>query len=361
MSDPVALLSRLIAVDTHNPGGDERALCALMADELRARGAEARVVEVPRAGTTGAYLIATWGRPRLIVNVHVDTVPPNEGWSADPYRARVDGGRLYGLGAADTKGAMAALVAALDAAPARDLAVLLTGDEERTGTCVRAALERERAVLADARRAIVCEPTSCRAGTRHRGILWIEAALSGRGGHSSRADELPAPLADCARLAVAFAEWGRRQRDVGPHGFRGMCMNVARLDGGIAFNVVPDEARLTVSVRPPPGSDVMAVRSELYALAADVLPSAMLTSPIANSSFATRDPASFPSALVAGAPIDLAFWTEAALFADAGIDCVVFGPGDIALAHAPDEFVPIADLERAREIFTAVLREHGAG
>jgi acetylornithine deacetylase len=361
MSDLVALLSRLIAVDTHNPGGDERAFCTLAAEELRARGGEVRVVEVPREGGVGAYAIATWGRPRLLVNVHVDTVPPNAGWSADPYRARVADGRLYGLGSADTKGAIAALLGALDAAPARDLAVVLSGDEERTGTVVRAVLERERAVLAEAKRAIVCEPTSCRAGTRHRGILWIEAALGGRGGHSSRADELPAPLADVARLAVAFAEWGRRQRELGPLGFRGMCMNVARLDGGIAFNVVPDEARLTVSVRPPPGSDVMAVRSELYALAADVLPAARLSSPIANPSFATREPGAFPSALGAGAPLDLAFWTEAALFGAAGIDCVVFGPGDIAHAHAPDEFVPIADLERARDVFAATLREHGAG
>lgn len=361
MLDLVGALSRLIAVDTHNPGGDERAFCALAGAELRARGGEVRVVEVPRDETVGAYVIATWGRPRLVINVHVDTVPPNRGWSSDPYRARVDGGRVYGLGAADTKGAIAALLGALDAAPARDLAVVLSGDEERTGTVVREVLERERERLAGVGRAIVCEPTSCRAGTRHRGILWVEAALTGRGGHSSRADELPAPLADAARLGVAFAEWGRRQREVGPLGFRGMCMNVARLDGGIAFNVVPDQARLTVSVRPPPGSDVMAVRSELYALAADVLPAATLSSPIANPSFETQDRGAFPSALGAGAPVDLGFWTEAALFSAAGIDCVVFGPGDIAHAHAPDEFVPVADLERARDVFAAVLGEHGAG
>src|SRR6476659_2674527 len=62
MSDPVELLSRLIAVDTHNPGGDERKLCALAADELRARGGEVRVVEVPReGGVTGAYVLASSG------------------------------------------------------------------------------------------------------------------------------------------------------------------------------------------------------------------------------------------------------------------------------------------------------------
>jgi acetylornithine deacetylase len=359
MSDPVALLARLIAVDTHNPGGDERRLCTLLAEELRARGGEVRLVEVPRDGAVGAYVLATWGRPRLLVNAHVDTVPVNAGWSDDPFRARVAEGRVIGLGACDTKGAIASLLCALDAAPPRDLAIAFTGDEERTGTVIRALLERERGALSDVRRAIVCEPTSCRAGTRHRGILWLEASIGGRGGHSSRADDSPAPLVDAARLALAFADWGQRQREVGPLGFRGMCLNVAKLDGGVAFNVIPDEATLTLSVRPPPGSDVDAVRKELYALALDLNPRVQLVVPMANPSFHTRDAAAFPAALGVGAPVDLAFWTEAALLAAAGIDCVVYGPGDIAQAHAPDEFVPIADLERARDTFAAILGEHG--
>ncbi len=359
MTDPVELLSRFIAVDTHNPGGDERQLCALLADELRARGGDVRLVEVPRDGATGAYVIATWGRPRLLINAHVDTVPVNAGWSADPFTARVVDGRVYGLGACDTKGAAAAILCALDDAAPRDLAVVFSGDEERTGTVVRAVLDGERAALAEVKRAVVCEPTSCRAGTRHRGILWIEATIGGRGGHSSRADELPAPLADAARLAVAFADWGQRQRDVGPLGFRGMCMNVAKLDGGIAFNVIPDEATLTISVRPPPGAEVDQVRDELYALALDVVPRAQLSVPMMNPSFHTRDAAAFHPALGVASPTDLAFWTEAALLSAAGIDCVVYGPGDIAQAHAPDEFVPIADLERARATFAAVIAAEG--
>ncbi len=351
MPNPVELLTRLIAVDTHNPGGDEPRLCALLADELRARGGDVRVF----ADGGHAYALATWGTPRLLLNAHADTVPVNAGWSGDPFRACVADGRVVGLGACDTKGAIAAILCALDAAPPRDVAVAFTGDEERHGTMIRALLARERDALATVERAIVCEPTSCRAGTRHRGILWIEAAIGGHGGHSSRADDEPAPLYDAARLAVAFAEWGQRQRDRGPVGFRGQCMNIAKLDGGVAFNVIPDEATLTISVRPPPGSDVDAVRDELFALARDVVPRAQLTVPMSNPSFATRAPAAFPSAVGAAQPIDLAFWTEAALLSAAGIDCVVYGPGDIAHAHAPDEFVPIADLERARDTFAAVL------
>lgn len=357
MADPVELLSRLIAVDTHNPGGDETRLCHFVADELRARGGQVRVV----GEGAHAYAFATWGTPRLLLNAHVDTVPVNAGWSGDPFTPHVADGRVVGLGACDTKGAIAAILCALDSAPIGNLAVAFTGDEERHGTMIRALLARERNALSAVERAVVCEPTSCKAGTRHRGILWIEAAIGGRGGHSSRADDEPAPLADAARLAVAFAEWGQRQRDVGPIGFRGQCMNIAKLDGGVAFNVIPDEATLTISVRPPPGTDVDAVRDELYALARDVVPRVQLAVPMQNPSFHTRAPSAFHGALGAEQPIDLAFWTEAALLSAAGIDCVVYGPGDIAQAHAPDEFVPIADLERARDAFAAVIAAEAGG
>jgi acetylornithine deacetylase len=366
MTDVVALLERLIRVDTHNPGGSEQALATLLSEELAAhRPDELKLVPVPRDSGRpgeGAYLIARWGTPRLLINAHLDTVPPNRGWSQDPFTPAVAHGRIYGLGACDTKGAIAAVLAALDNVAPRDLALVFSGDEEFGGSCMRAIIERERGPqrpLASVERAIVCEPTSCRAGTRHRGVLGLEAYLSGKGGHSSLADELPAPVADLARLAVEWHEWGVRMREVGPLDFRGMCLNVAQLDGGVAFNVVPKEARLTVSVRPPPGSDVGTVRDELVAIAARVVPAAKLTAGPAAPAFATREPGAFSPALGVHAPVDLAFWTEAALLSQAGIDCVVYGPGDIARAHAADEFVPVADLVRARDAFAAILKQPG--
>ena len=91
MSDPVALLSRLIAVDTHNPGGDERRLCAPA--RRRAARARRRACRRPRARASTPTHSRTWGTPRLLLNAHVDTVPVNAGWSADPFTARVARGR----------------------------------------------------------------------------------------------------------------------------------------------------------------------------------------------------------------------------------------------------------------------------
>src|SRR5262249_42583858 len=82
MSDMIVLLERLIRVRTPNPGGDEIALAAALEDDLRTHAPdEIRRAEVARPGGPGAYVWARWGRPRLLVNVHIDTVPPNAGWT----------------------------------------------------------------------------------------------------------------------------------------------------------------------------------------------------------------------------------------------------------------------------------------
>jgi acetylornithine deacetylase len=142
-----------------------------------------------------------------------------------------------------------------------------------------------------------------------------------------------------------------------------MCVNVARLAGGVAFNVVPDSATLSFSLRPPPGADLVALEAELRALVERALPAeavghAQTRTMLANPSFATKDLAAYRSLLgddVAAAPVDMAFWTEAAVLSAAGIDAVVFGPGDIAQAHAPDEWVLVDELEGARTTFARMF------
>ncbi|MEO6950696.1 MAG: M20/M25/M40 family metallo-hydrolase [Polyangia bacterium] len=351
----VQRLSRLIAMRTDNPGTGEPAMAAALEQDLARHAPDSlEVIEVPHGKVTSAAVLARWGRPSLLVNAHLDTVPPNRGWSGDPFVARIDGDRLVGLGSADTKGAIAAILCALEEARPRDTAVLFSGDEELDNHCMRTLVER--GTLAGVERAIVCEPTSLRYGTRHRGILSLEVTANGPGGHSSFADTLPSPLGDLARLATRLDDWGRGQRNVGPDGFTGMCLNVAKLDGGVAFNVIASQATLTVSLRPPPGTDVPATQRKLEAIIREVVPSARATWLMANPPFETRDPAWFSSLLGERPLLDLGFWTEAALLPAAGIDAVVIGPGDIALAHSPDESVPIADLVAAQQMFARLFK-----
>lgn len=357
-TDPAALLSELVAYRTDVHDGDERALAVRLATLLRERGADDVVLaDVPRAPglRAASYVYARWGAPRLLVNAHLDTVPPNADWSSDPFLPRVADGRVYALGAADTKGAAAAILTALEEERPRDTGVLFSGDEEFSSVVMRAFVESEH--VRGLERAIVCEPTSLRAGTRHRGIASFEVDVSGPGGHSSFADRLPSPIAMLSRLGVALDDWARAHRDQGPKGFEGMCLNLAKLEGGVAFNVIPAHGKLVVSLRPPPGADTAAIRRELEAIVAKAVPEAKAVFTRDNAPFATRDLASFEPFVgdAARSGLDLGFWTEAALLAAAGVDAIVFGPGDIAQAHGPDEWVTIDELSRARDVFASAF------
>jgi acetylornithine deacetylase len=354
-------LAELVSFDTRNPEGDERPLVHRLAGELRALGA--LTVDEVDVGDH-AYVYARFGgeRPTLLLNAHVDTVPANTGYSSPPHVLVRRSDRLHGLGACDTKGAIAAILEALAGRAPGSLpkvGVLFSGDEERSGTCIRAFLDSDAA--RGLTHAIVCEPTGCRVGVRHRGIGAATATVEGPGGHSSRVDGLVNPIAVLARAGVALDEWRAAETTKGPAGFEGLCLNVASLEGGLAFNVVPTQATLSFSLRPAPGADIAALLAEAERrVRAAAAPHAVTWKVEAqNPPFATRDLAAFEPFFGAGAvpgnAVDLPFWTEAAKISERGIDAVVYGPGLIEQAHAADEHVEISQLESARGTFARVL------
>lgn len=359
MSDPVALLSKLVSFRTDLIDGNERPLADHYAELLSAHKPDAiEIGDVPRANgnKSASWVYAKFGTPKVLVNAHLDTVPPNTEWSADPFVPRIKDDKLFALGACDTKGAAAAILCALDDARPKDVGILFSGDEEFSSVVMKWFVGSKH--LAGLTHAIVCEPTNLRAGTRHRGFDAFEVTIEGPGGHSSRADFTLSPIALLSRLAVAYDDFAQRHKLTGPDGFPGMCVNLAKLDGGVAFNVIPPRGRLLVSVRPPPGADVRAIHAELEALAKQHVPEATFTWLRQQPTFATKDIASFEPLIGdrAKAAIDLGFWTEAALLGNAGVDAVVIGPGDIAQAHGPDEWVPISELHEARAMFAALYR-----
>ncbi|MGE3764857.1 MAG: M20 family metallopeptidase [Kofleriaceae bacterium] len=359
MSAVADLLAELVRFPTQQANaqrgpGNERALCEHLAPLLQARGADEVLVESsPRTdGSPGAYVFARWGTPKRVINAHVDTVPANAGWSREPWDPHVEGDKLYGLGSSDTKGAIAATLVALDGARPRDVGVLFSGDEEAGSRIMEAFLATPLA--APIEEVIVCEPTARAAGTAHRGIFGQTATLVGPGGHSSRADFEKKPIALLARLAVALDELGVRRLDTGPEGMKGLCMNIAGLAGGVAFNVIPARGDLTYSIRPYPGFDRAAWDREVVALAHAIDPAITFADTIENVPFACDDLAELVRPFVSRIGI-LDFWTEAAMWARAGKKAIVIGPGDIAQAHSADEWVALADLDWAVDLFRSLL------
>lgn len=353
------LLAELVAFPTQQANaergaGNERALCDHLAPLLRARGADEVIVEstVRTDGSPGAYVFARWGTPRRIINAHVDTVPANAGWSRDPWQPHIAEGRLYGLGSADTKGAIAATLVALEGAPPRDLGVLFSGDEEAGSAVMHAFLRSAHA--AAIKEVIVCEPTARAAGTAHRGIIAQRATLLGPGGHSSKADQLPKPIAQLARVAAALDDAGRRRVKDGPAGMTGTCLNIAALHGGIAYNVIPARGELEWSLRHYPGFDRVDWDREVASIVTAIDPAITVTTELEHGPFACDALADLVKPFAARVGT-LDFWTEAAMWSAHGANAIVIGPGDIAQAHGADEWVALDDLDWAIELFRAVM------
>ncbi|HEY2517539.1 MAG TPA: M20/M25/M40 family metallo-hydrolase, partial [Polyangiaceae bacterium] len=128
------------------------------------------------------------------------------------------------------------------------------------------------------------------------------------------------------------------------------------------YNIIPPSASLIVSVRPAPGASMGEIARAMAEVARRASPGITIRTTLAQPPLETTDFASFRPLLGAAGeePLDLGFWTEAALFEQAGIRAVVYGPGDIAQAHAADEWVNVADLERACDAFAAPLLGGGS-
>jgi acetylornithine deacetylase len=346
-------LDALLRCDSQNPPRD------LTADDPLFSTVEAALgpgfdIEVTDHGDGHVTLHAVRGAPTVLFNCHLDTVPVGEGWSVDPLALTVRDERAWGRGSCDIKGAAAVLLALAerDDAP---LALLFTTDEEGSnGCCVQRFLDSPAA--ANYRQAVVCEPTGNRAVFSHRGYLSVRGRFHGTAGHSSE----PRALADSANhravrwAAAALAHCEQAAADGAP-----TCFNLGTLTGGGKSNVIADRCDLHWSARLAPGADNDALLAALTPLA-DADRHADWQVPFSGPPLpaAGRDEQAaraFAAAHRLPTLDRVAFWTEASLFSQAGIPALVLGPGHIEQAHTVDEWVALAQLDEAVELYARVL------
>ena len=356
-------LRALVAFDTQNP---PRAISTDGIFDYACSQLAGFNWSVTDHGAGAVSLFAVRGTPRILFNVHLDTVPAVSTWSADPFSLRVTGDRAIGLGACDIKGAAAALLTAF-AQTTGPAALLLTSDEESNDArCVSGFLAQKRPYSFDA--VIVAEPTRCEAVLAHRGISSVQAAFSGRAGHSSGGNALTH-----SALHQAI-RWGAKALDiVDSHahqrfgGLTGLRFNIGRLEGGIKANVIAPSADVRFGFRPLPSMDTDALLAE-FRNCGDA--PATFTETFRGPSLPAGNIAEAESRrLVArdladefrvpiGNAVD--FWTEASLFSAAGYTAFVCGPGDIAQAHSADEFVELSQLQQITETYIRIIGHAGA-
>lgn len=362
-----AMIGQLLAtpsissVDPHFDTSNA-AVCELLAGWLEALGFDVRLLPVPdRAGKVN--LIATLGRGPggLVLSGHADTVPWDEGrWSVDPFRATERDGRLYGLGSADMKSFFAiALDAIRDVSPRElraPLIVLATADEESSMSGARALVA---AGEPRARYALIGEPTALEPVYAHKGILMESLRVRGRAAHSSDPSLGRNAIDGMHKVIAALMRWrdtiARRYRDA-RFAVPVPTLNFGALRGGDNPNRVCALCELLLDVRLVPGLDAQTARAGLREAAREALTGsgleidfdAVFEGVEAHETAADSELLAACEAMTGHARKAVGFGTEAPFLAALGMDTVVLGPGDIAQAHQPDEYLPLASLAPAR-------------
>jgi len=351
-------LEALVGFDTRNP---PRAIgTGGIFDYLRAHLPGFRI-EVVDHGAGAVSMLAVRGTPRCVFNVHLDTVPSSERWSADPHRLRVADGRAIGLGACDIKGAAAGLLAAANRTTG-DAAFLFSTDEEANDPrCIAAFLARDHGFS----EAVIAEPTQCEAVLAHRGISSALMRFRGVAGHASGANAMH------ASALHQTMRWGNRALDlVEQHaharfgGLTGLRFNIGRVEGGIKANMIAPSAEVRFGFRPLPSQSIDGLHVQFGALvdagSVERYEETFRGPPLPAGDVADAEQRRLEARDLADAlelPIGNAvdFWTEASLFSAAGMTALVYGPGDIAQAHTADEWVAIDQLERYANSITRIL------
>jgi len=349
-------LERLVAFDTRNGTGDELACLEFLQETLSLNSPDELIlskVKRSRGKSDSGYVMARWGTPKILLNVHIDTVPSGEGWRTDPHKLSVEADKVIGLGTSDIKGAAACILAAMDQQTPQDVAVLFSGDEEHGSEVMPEIIKRGH--YGETKMAIVCEPTNCEVGRRHRGMLAMSAEFKGKGGHSSLSDVTERPLLQAARLATAFGGYGDQHIEFGEAPYKGLCLNIGDIENDGAYNVIPTRSKLWASMRPPPGDNVRSREADLRHITNDVTPEAALDTIVAFEPFASKDVTAFQPIFTDTPIVDLPYWTEAAMLSEAGLNVVVYGPGDVEQAHKPNEYVTKDHLVEASKAYMRAI------
>ncbi len=363
----IRLLSDLVAFDTTSRNSN-LAFIEYVADHLDRPGVSVRLIQSDDG--TKANLFATLGGETnggIVLSGHTDVVPVDgQDWTTDPFALTEKDGRLYARGSADMKGFIACAMALVprfsELAGDKPVHFAFSYDEEVGCLGVGRMIDKIGAELPRPAAVIVGEPTSMQIANAHKGICALTTTIRGREAHSSRPDNgvnaigIAARFVDnLYRLCDRLAETQRDERFDPPY----TTFNVGRIAGGDAINIVARECLVNWEFRPIPGAYADAIAAEVDRFVEDDLLPRMRAVDDHTTIETVRDllvpPLDIPEGSAAEAlarratglncASTLAFVTEASLFAEAGLPAVICGPGDIAQAHQPDEFIEITQID----------------
>ncbi len=365
-------LIRTPSISCVDPAHDQGnlAVIELLADWLAGHGFDVELMPLP--GTPAkANLVATLGSGPggLVLSGHTDTVPFDSGkWQHDPFRLTDANQRLYGLGTSDMKAFLALAIESCRGLRAQELVepliIVATADEETSMSGARALLERQ---MPRARHAIIGEPTGLRPVRMHKGIFMESIRLQGHSGHSSDPS-----LGNRAREAMQHVitellEWRTQLQEQHRNPAFAIpvpTLNLGHIHGGDSPNRICPDCELHIDLRPLPGMHIKELRAELHQRVTAALEPTAITvnfEALFDGIPAMETPASaeivqLTQRLTGHTPGAVAFATEAPYLTQLGMDTVILGPGDIAQAHQPDEYLALSRLQPTIDLLQEIIK-----
>jgi acetylornithine deacetylase len=366
------LACELVAIESVNPdlvaaGSGESKIAAFVAEWLGAEGLAVQVAEpVPGRTSVIGVLAGSGGGASLMLNAHMDTV--GAGGMKDPFIPVVRNGRVYGRGAYDMKGSLAAImIAAREARKLKlhgDVIVAAVADEEVASVGTAAVLER---IEADA--AIVTEPTEMRLCLAHKGFAWLEVETRGVAAHGSRPDLGIDAVAHMGRILTGVLELDQRLRAGRGHLLLGTgTLHASLIEGGQELSTYPARCVVKLERRTLPGEDGAKALQEIE----DVIASARAEDPaleasawlllerppsqLGADSFVTEAVEKAATEVLGREPevIGVSYWMDMALSNAVGIPTVAFGPSGEG-AHADVEWVDVASLQTCVQVYLRAI------
>ncbi len=374
MDELEQLLSDLVAIDSVNPdlvagATGEYKIAIYIANWLERAGMEVQFIE-SKSGRPNIVGIArgTGGGKTLLLNGHMDTV--GSGGMENPHKPIIKGGRLYGRGAYDMKGGLAACMLALAAAKKQHLRgdVVFTAviDEEYASLGTQ-----QLATRFHADGAIVAEFTELQVILAHRGFVWLEVETQGRAAHGSRPDLGIDAIVKMGKVLAELEKLDLNLRSNHTHPLLGSgSVHASLIAGGKELSTYPDRCLLTIERRTLPGETPIQIEREVQEIIEKIQNSdtsfkAVVRRGLDRAPLETPEETEIVKAVQAAArkvfkrflPIaGVPFWTDAALLSSAGIPAILLGPSGSG-AHADEEWVELASVRTCADLYLATAKE----
>jgi acetylornithine deacetylase len=372
MTETTCLLRDLVSLPSVNPMGRplqgpeiyEHRVTAYLDDFFRGLGVPfERQPVAPLRENIVARCTSPGAKRTIILEAHQDTVP-TDNMTIDPFAPRIEDGRLYGRGACDIKGGLAAMLAAFarivreKPKGAANVIMACSVDEEHTGLGAKRLAETLKADMA-----VVAEPTQLNIVHAHKGISRWKLIVTGRSCHSSAPEQGVNAIYRMARILIAIEKYADELRTSRTDPLLGPpTMSVGRIEGGTSVNTVPDRCTIEIDRRLISGEQPLDAPGQLSEFlkskggidfpfeCSDAWAPIHALNPQGAEELIARLGAAIDAVAGSHRVMAVPYGTDAAALAGAGIPSVVFGPGDIAKAHTCDEWVELAQVEQASEV-----------